>query len=261
MRGRGFYRWWFGAVIGVVAALGAGALGACATGVDPERPGSGGAGSASSTIASVGPGASVSSSDSASSSAVSSSASSAVSSSVASSTAASSTAASSTAASSTAASSGTGGAPATGLHLEYLCADTTASTTNMKPHFKIVNGGTSSVPYASLSIRYFLTAEGNPPLVFECDYATLGCGNLQGAFSTWTGTNADHDFELTFKAGLPDLAPGTDSGEMQPRLHNQDYSLLTQGNDYSFDPTKTSFTTSTQVTLYQNGVLVWGTEP
>ena len=40
-----------------------------------------------------------------------------------------------------------------------------------------------------------------------------------------------------------------------------DQSNYTETGDYSFDPTKTSFTDWDHVTLYRNGVLVWGTEP
>src|SRR5262249_27454903 len=35
----------------------------------------------------------------------------------------------------------------------------------------------------------------------------------------------------------------------------------TEGNDYSYDATKTSFADWTKVTLYRNGTLVWGAEP
>ncbi len=36
---------------------------------------------------------------------------------------------------------------------------------------------------------------------------------------------------------------------------------MNEANDYSFDPTKTSFADWSNVTLFQNGALVWGTEP
>jgi cellulose 1,4-beta-cellobiosidase len=37
--------------------------------------------------------------------------------------------------------------------------------------------------------------------------------------------------------------------------------MFDQTNDYSFDPTKTSYANWTHMTLYQGGTLVWGTEP
>ena len=148
-----------------------------------------------------------------------------------------------------------------GLVLQYFAADVNATDNQMKPHFRILNGSSSSVPLSSLTIRYYFTAEGNPPQIYECDYATVGCGNLAGVFAPTTGASADHYLELSFTAGAGSIAAGGNSGEIQARLHNQDYSNVNEANDYSFDPTKTSFTDWSKVTLFQNGALVWGTEP
>jgi hypothetical protein len=148
-----------------------------------------------------------------------------------------------------------------GLSLQYLCAGVNASDNQAKPHFNVVNGGSSSVALSSLTIRYYFTAEGNPPLTFECDYAKVSCGNLAGVFASTAGADADHYLEVSFTAGAGTLAPGAESGEIQARFHNQDYSVINQANDYSFDPAKTAFTSWDKVTLYQGGALVWGTEP
>jgi len=45
------------------------------------------------------------------------------------------------------------------------------------------------------------------------------------------------------------------------RFAKSDWSNYNETGDYSFDPTKISFTDWNHVTLYRNGVLVWGTEP
>ena len=132
----------------------------------------------------------------------------------------------------------------------------------MKPHFRIGNGGTASVPLSSLAIRYYFTSDGSTNLGFNCDYAALGCGNLSGTFGTVSGANADHYVEVTFGAGAGSLGPGASSGEIQTRFHDAGYQVtFTQGNDYSFDPTKTAFVDWDKVTLYQDGTLVWGVEP
>ncbi|APR77999.1 hydrolase (secreted protein) [Minicystis rosea] len=149
-----------------------------------------------------------------------------------------------------------------GLYLDYRCANTTASDKEMKPHFRIGNGGSSSVALSSLSIRYYFTSDGSTSLGFNCDYATLGCANLSGSFGTATGTNADHYLEVTFGAGAGTLSPGANSGEIQTRFHDSGFQVtFTQGNDYSFDATKTAFGTWDKITLYQDGALVWGVEP
>ena len=240
--------------------LGAIMLAACATGVDPIRPiGAGGAGgdpSGSTSSDVVGPSTSNTTGDFTTSTSVTTS----TASSSASSSSASSSSASSSSASSSSASSSTGGV-VMGLALQYRAADVNATDNQMKPHFRILNGSSSSVPLSSLTIRYYFTAEGNPPQIFECDYATVGCGNLAGAYAPTTGVDADRYVEVSFTAAAGSISAGGNSGEIQARLHNQDYSNVNEANDYSFDPTKTSFADWSKVTLFQSGALVWGTEP
>ena len=119
------------------------------------------------------------------------------------------------------------------------------------------------MPYSSLTIHYFYTKDGSTSAdqAFACDYAMIGCGNVSADFKTYSGTEADEYLELSFSAAIGSLGPGANSGEIQARVYGMDYPTFDQTNDYSFDSTKLSFTDSTRVTLYQNGTLVWGTEP
>jgi hypothetical protein len=151
-----------------------------------------------------------------------------------------------------------------GLGVEYQCGDTSAMTMNPRPYFQFVNNGSSTVDLSTLTIRYFYTKDGTPDTdqSFECDYAQIGCSAISGAFGTWTGTNADEYLEISFQAGAGTLGPGAGSGPIQTRFHPSDYAYtFNQMNDYSFDATKTAYAAWTQVTLYQGGTLVWGTEP
>jgi hypothetical protein len=54
---------------------------------------------------------------------------------------------------------------------------------------------------------------------------------------------------------------GSQNGVIRARFSKADSSNYTETGDYSFDPTKLSFADWDHVTLYRNGVLVWGTEP
>jgi hypothetical protein len=243
---------------------------ACATGVDPTRMGTGGSGAGTGTLASSSTGGTFSSGFGGSTTSASSTSTGGSSTASSTSTGGSSTASStSTGGSSTASSTSTTSSTSSsgtvmGLGVLYLCAATEATYQELKPHLEIVNNGTSAVSLSSLTLRYFFTKDSTPAtdLTFVCDYAQVGCTNLSGTFNTWTGTNADEYAEIAFQAGAGSIAPGTNSGEIQARIHPTDYAyMFTQTNDYSFDSTKTAYTPWTHVTLYQNGTLVWGTEP
>jgi endoglucanase len=154
---------------------------------------------------------------------------------------------------------------ASSLKLQYRAADTNAGDNQIKPHFNIVNTGTSAVPLSELKIRYWFTREGTAAQNFWCDYSAIpgSCSNLSGTFVQVSParTGADFYLEVSFTAAAGSIAAGGQSGEIQTRFAKSDWSNYTETGDYSFDPTKTSFADWTRVTLYRNGVLVWGVEP
>ena len=151
--------------------------------------------------------------------------------------------------------------PSSGLKVQYKAADTNATDNGMKPHLIIVNGGTSSVVLSNLKIRYYFTDAGTS-FTPNCDYAVLGCSNITASFASISPvTGADHYVEIGFTSGAGSLAAGANTGEIQNRFNKADWSNFNEADDYSFDPTKTAFADWTKVTLYNNGVLVWGTPP
>ncbi len=153
----------------------------------------------------------------------------------------------------------------TSLKLQYRAADTNAGDNQIKPHFNIINTGTSDVPLSELKIRYWFTREGAQNQNFWCDYSAIsgGCGNLSGTFVPVSPARPGADFylEISFTAAAGSIPARGQSGEIQTRLAKADWSNYNETNDYSFDPTKTTFADWTHVTLYRNGVRVWGTEP
>ena len=149
-----------------------------------------------------------------------------------------------------------------GLKVQYRAADTSAGDNQIKPHFTIVNSGASAVPLSELTLRYWYTVDSDRAQNFWCDYAVLGCANVRGAFVKPAAprTGADTYLELSF-TGTGSIPAGGRSGEIQARFHKSDWSNYSETGDYSYDPTKTAFADWSKVTLYRNGVLVWGTEP
>jgi hypothetical protein len=69
-------------------------------------------------------------------------------------------------------------------------------------------------------------------------------------------------FQVAFAATAGNLAATSgNTGEVQIWFHKSGWTNYTQTNDPSFDATKTAYADWNRVTLYQNGTLVWGTEP
>jgi hypothetical protein len=137
----------------------------------------------------------------------------------------------------------------------------------IKPHLKIVNAGTAAVALSTLTMRYWFTIDSTatplPTMLAACDFAQVGCNNTSESFVAVTParTGADNYFQIGFAAGAGSLAAGANTGEIQLAAHKSDFSVFTETNDYSFDATKTAYADWTKVTLYQNGTLIWGTEP
>jgi mannan endo-1,4-beta-mannosidase len=151
--------------------------------------------------------------------------------------------------------------PTGNLVLQYKAGDTNATDNQIKPFFNIKNNGTSAVSLSQLKIRYYFTKDGNQALDSWIDWAQVGGANIQRTFGSASGTNADTYVELTFTSGAGSIPAGGQSGDIQLRISKTDWTNFNEANDYSFDPSKTSYADWSKVTLYQNGAKVWGTEP
>jgi hypothetical protein len=155
-----------------------------------------------------------------------------------------------------------GGICAGNLSLQYQCGNTSATAQWISPHFQITNTGSTAAALSSIKIRYFFTADGSSTQQFACDYAQIGCSNISQAIYPWSGggTGADHYLEVTF-TGSGTIAAGANTGAMQLRFADSAYLNFTQTNDYSFNASATAYANAANITVYQAGVLVWGTEP
>ncbi|MCZ8519426.1 MULTISPECIES: cellulase family glycosylhydrolase [Paenibacillus] len=155
-----------------------------------------------------------------------------------------------------------GSSSPSGVVVQYRAGDSNAADNQMRPLLKIVNKGSQAIPLSEYKIRYYYTNDGKSQQIF-CDYASVDCKNLtlSSVPMSKAKTNANAYIELGFKAGAGQVASKGETGEIQIRIHNQDWSNVNEANDYSFDGSKTSSIDWNRVTLYRNGTLVWGTEP
>ena len=147
----------------------------------------------------------------------------------------------------------------------------TAAPTSIDVYFELFNNGTAQLDFANITMRYYFLAQGDPSLVFACDFAgyTNGAGGpscnggVTGTFVSM-GANAtaqaDTYLELSF-ASAP--LPGGSGLSMDTRIHDVGYAFaFDQANDWSAQgSTSTTFTEATNITAYLNGTRVWGVEP
>nr|AGW99980.1 endo-beta-1,4-glucanase [Bacillus sp. IARI-SP-4] len=146
-----------------------------------------------------------------------------------------------------------------GISVQYRAGDESMNSNQIRPQLQIKNNGSTTVDLKDVTARYWYKAK-NKGQNFDCDYAQIGCGNVTHKFVTLhkPKQGADTYLELGFKNGT--LAPGASTGNIQLRLHNDDWSNYAQSGDYSFFKSNT-FKTTKKITLYNHGKLIWGTEP
>ncbi len=185
----------------------------------------------------------------------------------------------------TAGSTGAAGAPCTScqVKVEYTCramedcpdaggADAGTKSGQASFVLDVTNEGPTTFPLSSLTLRYWYTLDAPRPQELDCDSAEVGCTNIVTSMSLKTQPNfvevmpprarANEYVEIAFTAGALSLDPMLDTGQIQLRLHNKDFSPITQCDDYSYDCPMTGTTIdATKITAYIDGLLVWGAEP
>ena len=149
------------------------------------------------------------------------------------------------------------------LKVQYRNADNSLTDKEGKPHLKLLNNGTAAVPYSQLTARYWITPENfTGSLAIWVDHAQKGNNIVTTKYVTLSSprVNAFGYIEYGFTPSAGSLAAGTNSGEIESRFANSDWAVLNEANDYSIGTNKT-YADNTAITLYRNGVLIWGTEP
>ncbi|GAB3045164.1 cellulose binding domain-containing protein [Spirosoma pulveris] len=152
---------------------------------------------------------------------------------------------------------------ATLVKVKSLDGDNNKTTNNViRPYLTLVNEGTTAVAYSELTARYWFTAENYAGINTWIDYAQVGNSNvkLKYVILDQPRNGALGYIEYSFTAGAGTLVAGGNSGPIQSRFANTDWADLNESNDYSFTP-QLSYGTNERITVYQNGYLIWGTEP
>ncbi|WP_127531673.1 endo-1,4-beta-xylanase [Paenibacillus kobensis] len=156
---------------------------------------------------------------------------------------------------------GGGTTPTGSLVAQYKVNNANATDNQIYATFNIKNTGTSAVNLSDVKLRYYFTKDSSATLNSYVDWAQIGGSNVNRAFVSTTGTNADTYLELSFSSGAGSIPAGGQSGDIQIRISKSDWSNFNESNDYSFDGTKSAFADWNKITLLQSGTVVWGVAP
>ena len=150
------------------------------------------------------------------------------------------------------------------LQAYYKVGNPGSVTANeVMPQLELRNTGGASINLSDVTIRYWYTLDSQQAQSYWCDYAVVGCSNVNGQFASLSSarSQANAYLQISFASGAGSIAPGANSGQIQVRFNKNDWSNYNQADDYSYNGTLTAFTPSTKVTVYYKGALIWGSEP
>lgn len=152
------------------------------------------------------------------------------------------------------------------LALQYRASDTNSSTNSPHSQFRLYNNSENAIQLNRITIKYWYVFEGtNQSESAAIDYAGImpsgtniasaaSASITQGAFS---GQN--RYLKVSFGTGAGSLA-FNDYVEIHTRFNKNDWSNYTQTNDWSYG-VHSAFMNWYQVTVYVDGIKVWGFEP
>jgi hypothetical protein len=159
--------------------------------------------------------------------------------------------------------------PAMGsLEIYYQAYASSASSTEIRPYFRIKNTGDTTINLSELSIRYWFTGDGYTTFnTNDCWNPSVLCSNMTRSIVPNPNPKplANYYFLITFSSGAGTLSPGVTTADIQVRFYETDWHSLDQSNDYSFSSDSAyispNFGLNSHITAYINSTCMFGTEP
>ena len=131
----------------------------------------------------------------------------------------------------------------------------------IKPFLQLANSGAGAIPYSEVTVRYWLTSEGQaPPTNFAVYYAPLGAVNLKYVPLSQPRQGALGYVEYSFPGG-GSLSGNGNSGPIENGIQKPDGSNFNESDDYSYQANYQDYNPNSRITAYRNGVIYWGQEP
>jgi endoglucanase len=142
----------------------------------------------------------------------------------------------------------------------------------IRADLQIVNDSAVDVPLSGITLRYYYTSEAEQCSDFAClsvnhDAVVNACKGISLSFQSYDSPSnlANAYWELSFDPAVAaDWVLGANggvSGNIKLQAFKPNFALQDLRNDYSFDASLTALTDWPQITLYRDGVLLFGTPP
>jgi hypothetical protein len=148
------------------------------------------------------------------------------------------------------------------IEVEYACLSSSTQQASMV--LDIFNLGASSLRLSDLKVRYWFTTDDLSNQAVGCRSAPLGCGALTFARVAVSPPrpNASAYLEIGFTAAAGALGAPGDTGNLELDIADITGAPMVQTDDYSYDCSMmATLVLARKITAYDQGVLVWGTEP
>lgn len=149
------------------------------------------------------------------------------------------------------------------LKVQYRNTDGSPSNNGSSPRLRIMNSGQAAVPYSQLTMRYWITPENyTGAMGLFIDWAQLGTNKISMKYVSLAQprVKALGYIEYSFNATSGNLNANGNSGDIQSRFANSDWTNFNELNDHSYMAAN-NYVEAPMITLYRNGTLIWGTEP
>ncbi|OKP91571.1 glycoside hydrolase family 5 [Paenibacillus helianthi] len=145
----------------------------------------------------------------------------------------------------------------------YRVGETGTAVNSIGASLQLKNESGTSIPLNELTIRYWYTSDGNTAQTLEFDYAAIGKEKLLASIVPMAQplSGADTYAEIGFTASAGSLAASGTTGDIQFRIHKNNWTNYNQVDDYSFKPAITSYAANNHITIYHKGKLIYGIEP
>lgn len=153
-----------------------------------------------------------------------------------------------------------------GLRAQYQINQAARTDFMVAPVVAIRNVGVrGGVPLSSLKLRYYFTNEHSGQCPDNCAiegyYANLSLGaivDVERRYVQLEGKLACLEFSFENEKAVLRMGEAVQTFQ---GFHTSPYLPFDQTDDYSYDGDQTSFVDSKKLTIYRDGVLVWGTPP